>query len=220
MSSRPENEARCDRASRYWWVWTVLALGAGAVTTITAKGFPIIELELAGSAERAVEVIGDTSLDVVQTTILWDFLFIALYTMALFCAVVWARRGFRSRGVRRFGIMFAFGALLAGLLDVTENVAMLTYLNEWYPWEWWMQLAAIAAIGKFALVAAAIGYFLAGTILIVARKLRPRRSKSKPDREGEAELADTGTADSALEERFRMVTDVEPEPAETETEDG
>ena len=184
MSSRPEDEPICDRLSRSWWAFALLALAAGAVTTLVAEGFPIVELEFAGSAERAAAVVGDSSIDVIQSAIFWDFLFLALYTPALFCAVVWARRGFTAKGARRIGIGVAFGAFSAGLFDAIENLAMLAYLGTFgdldvgVSADQWMQIARFMAGAKFLLVALALIYFLGGVVLLAAHKFRSGRREA------------------------------------------
>ena len=66
----------------FWWIWAIAALSAGAVTTAAAQGFPIVDLELAGTVERADDVVRGVDLGAVRAAILWDFLFILFYAPA------------------------------------------------------------------------------------------------------------------------------------------
>lgn len=96
-----------------------------------------------------------------------DFLFIPIYTCALTLTCLWAARFRRER--RRLpswlvtigmpGIPIAWAQLGAGLLDVTENIALVRILlagvsSPWPP------IASICAFSKFSLLAAGISYSL------------------------------------------------------------
>ncbi len=150
-----------------WWLWAIAALVAGAVTTAAAQGFPIVELELAGTTDRVNEVMRGVDPGVVRSAILWDFLFIFFYAPALFFGSLWARRQFRGDAARKIGTVIAGGGLVAGALDMIENVAMLGYLSGWSAW---IPLSALMAIPKFALAFVAIIYILVGVILAIGRK--------------------------------------------------
>jgi hypothetical protein len=156
----------------FWWLWAIAALAAGAVTTAAAQGFPIVDLELAGTSERAGEVIRGADLDVVRMAIAWDFLFIFFYAPALFFGSLWARRQFIGDFARRAGTVIAAGGLIAGVLDMVENVAMVAYLRDPGGWGGWNPLAAAMAIPKFVLALVAIVYTLSGIVLVVVHRLR------------------------------------------------
>jgi hypothetical protein len=156
----------------FWWLWAIAAVAAGAITTAAAQGFPIVDLELAGAAERAADVVRSVDLGVIRTAIVWDFLFIFLYAPALFLGSLWARRQFTGDFGRRAGTVIAAGGLIAGALDMVENVAMLTYLHDPDGWGGWNPLAAAMAIPKFVLALVAIAYILAGIVLGIARRFR------------------------------------------------
>ncbi|MEA2023077.1 MAG: hypothetical protein U9N79_02170 [Actinomycetota bacterium] len=155
-----------------WWLWAIAALVAGAVTTAAAQGFPIVELELAGTANRADDVMRGVDPGVVRSAILWDFLFIFFYAPALFFGSLWARRHFVGEFGRKAGTVIAAGGLIAGALDLVENVAMLAYLSGWRAW---IPLSALMAIPKFALVLLAVVYILAGAVLALVGKITHRR---------------------------------------------
>ncbi|MFV9673257.1 MAG: hypothetical protein ACNYZH_08520 [Acidimicrobiia bacterium] len=157
-----------------WWLWAIAALAAGAITTAAAQGFPIVELELAVTAERADEVMRGADIDAIQAAILWDFLFIFFYAPALFFGSLWARRQFSGDLGRRTGTVIAVGGLIAGALDLVENVAMLAYLRDPGAWDGWNLLSAAMAIPKFILVLVAVGYILLGIGLAIGRRVSRR----------------------------------------------
>lgn len=162
----------------FWWLWAIAALAAGAVTTVAAQGFPIVDLELAGTIERADEVVRSVDLDAVRAAIMWDFLFIFFYAPALFFGSLWARRQFGGDFGRSAGTAIAAGGLVAGALDMIENVAMLGYLNDVGGWDGWPLLSAVMAIPKFILAFVAIVYILVGIVLAVARSVARRRQEA------------------------------------------
>ena len=151
-----------------WWLWAIAALAAGVVTTAAAQGFPIVDLELAGTVERADDVMRGIDPGIVRAAIMWDFLFIIFYTPALFFGSLWARRQFSGDLGRRAGTVIAAGGLVAGALDMIENVAMLAYLGGWSAW---IPLSAFMAIPKFALAFVAIVYILTGAVLGARRRI-------------------------------------------------
>jgi len=162
----------------FWWLWAIAALAAGAVTTAAAQGFPIVDLELAGTVERADEVVRGFDLDAIRASILWDFLFIFFYTPALFFGSLWARHQFKGDVGRRAGTVIAAGGLVAGALDMIENVAMLGYLNDVGGWGGWTLLSAVMAIPKFILAFVAIVYILVGIVLAIARGFSRDRTEA------------------------------------------
>ena len=96
-------ESEGNRLVRYWWVVALAALGAGAITSAAAAGFPILELEFAWTAERADEALAGANLDAVRATILWDFVFLVLYAAALYLGSLWASAVFTSERLRQAG---------------------------------------------------------------------------------------------------------------------
>jgi hypothetical protein len=164
-----------DRAIRYWWVWTIAALGAGALTTAAAQGFPIVELELAGTVARADAAVAGADLTVIRTAIVTDFLFIITYAPALFFGSLWASRRFSQGLWRSIGPVVAVGGLVAGGLDVIENLAMLGYLNGWGGWQGWPTLSAAMAVPKFILAFIAIVYIVVGIVVAGIQRVSRRR---------------------------------------------
>lgn len=95
----------------------------------------ILSLEFATLPHRVAEII--TAWDAegmtgrARTNIWIDFLFIPFYVMLFYtlCGSISVRmQGFPAK----LGIFLAFGALVAGLLDVLENILMLLALHGHY----------------------------------------------------------------------------------------
>ena len=95
----------------------------------------IVQLELAGSeraAERVTAAWGSAGIDRASTALHWDFAFIPVYALLfallyLIAAEALARRGMASPGLRA-EVVLAWSAIVAGLLDVAENFALLGLL--------------------------------------------------------------------------------------------
>jgi hypothetical protein len=156
---------------RYWWVVGLAALVAGAITTAAAVGFPILELEFAWTAKRADEALAGADLDAVRATILWDFVFLVLYASALYLGSLWAGSRFVSDQLSKVGPYIAIGALLAGIFDFIENLAMLAHVNGWSSGSVPLVVAGVMATLKFLLVLVAIVYIVMGIVVAIARRV-------------------------------------------------
>ena len=161
-----------NRYVRYWWVVGLAALIAGAITTAAAAGFPILELEFAWTVQRADETLAGADLDAVRATILWDFLFLALYASALYLGSLWASSQFAGGRLREAGLYVAIGALLAGIFDFLENLAMLAHVNGWPGDSALLIVAGIMATLKFVFVVIAIVYIVLGIVAAVTGRVR------------------------------------------------
>lgn len=166
------------RAVQWWWLWAVLALATGAITVAAAGEFNIVDLELAGSVERADEIVTDGDLGPIRSAIYWDFAFLVFYGLALCAGSLWAGRQFRPGLGAKLGPPIATGAALAATLDIVENLSMLGYLNAWGGWFGWTPLARTVAIPKFMLVFISIAYVLAGIGIWALRSLANRRHQA------------------------------------------
>jgi hypothetical protein len=130
-----------------------------------AGGPGIIPFEVAGSQERADEILsewGEEGQDAARESLWIDFGFLLAYGTLLTLALAATRDVARSRGWRRLaslgGVVVSFGALAAAF-DALENVALLLTLDgagSAFP-----LLATIFAICKFAFLIAAVAYLLA-----------------------------------------------------------
>jgi hypothetical protein len=141
--------------------------GAPLETPDTPLG--IVSLELAYSktaTEKILEVwsaVGVTA--AARTNIFLDFIFIPFYALLFYtlCGNIAVRSdGFAALS----GTAIAFACLIAGLLDVCENLLMLSSLNGWDNAGTAIMTASIAWT-KFALLAVASTYILLfGTSLL------------------------------------------------------
>jgi hypothetical protein len=92
-----------------------------------------------------------------------DFLFLTLYgvTIALSCLLISKKLPEHWKFFRKLGTWLAVAVLIAALLDIVENIALIKLLlgsdNELFP-----VLAKWCAIPKFLIVLAAIIYVISG----------------------------------------------------------
>jgi hypothetical protein len=127
-----------------------------------------IPLEVAGSPGRADEIVSSWEADGVIGNGAFitglDFLYAPLYAAAYAGACVALAAAWRRRGRERLailGIAAAWAATAAAGFDYVENVGLtVTLLDE--PASPWPQISLIAAIAKFAGIAAAALYLLTG----------------------------------------------------------
>lgn len=141
--------------------------GAPLETPDTPLG--IVSLELADSKTATEKIlarwstVGATA--AARTNILVDFIFIPFYALLFYtlCGSIAVRSdGFAALS----GTAIAFACLMAGLLDVFENLLMLSSLKGWYNAGTTIMTASFAWV-KFGLLAIASVYiFLFGTSLL------------------------------------------------------
>jgi hypothetical protein len=127
-----------------------------------------VPLEVAGSAERADEIVSSWETDGVLDNGAFitglDFLYAPLYAAAyaggcVGLAAAWRRR--RRETLAAIGIAAAWAATAAAGSDYLENVGLAdTHPDE--PASPWPQISLVAAIVKFAGIAAAVLYLLTG----------------------------------------------------------
>jgi hypothetical protein len=135
-----------------------------------AGGPGIIGFELAGSEERAAEILGDwgdDGTDAARASLWIDFAYIVAYATFLVLAT-WATRDLAlARGWRRtmaFGTVVLPLAAIAGAFDAIEDVGLLLAVDR-HGGDIAPRLAQVCASLKFALLAVTIGYLVAGLLL-------------------------------------------------------
>jgi hypothetical protein len=97
--------------------------GASLVTTVSPKG--IVNLEMA-TQPRQVTVLMDTwDLSVAKMNIWIDFLFIVSYVAFLAFASEAVSSKWKNQGMKIIGLTLARVAIVAGVLDIGENLLML-----------------------------------------------------------------------------------------------
>jgi hypothetical protein len=151
---------------------------------ITSAAMPhgILTLELAGDplvADSMVKTWDKDEFGSAAFVVGLDFLFLAAWSCAIAFACVWASGLIDPSALAAAGLWLAWGAWLAGLLDVAENVALLflMFVSHGAPWP---QLTRTCAILKFVLVGAATAYVLLGAMLLAARKIARRMAAAAP----------------------------------------
>jgi hypothetical protein len=165
--------------------WGLILAGAATVALLLAMspsdgrikdtgGPGIVPFELTGGQGRADEIMaewGKEGQDAARKSLWIDFGFLVAYGMFLTLALDATRDLARRRGWRRLlsigGVAVFFGAIGAGF-DALENVCLLLTLGR--AGSAFPLLATIFAACKFAFLAAAIAYLLAG----LAMRLRGR----------------------------------------------
>lgn len=167
-----------------------LALTLIVEGTLTITGNPlktdtaplgIISYELAGSVEKAQVILESWSEPVKRLAAFnlgLDFLFIFAYTITISLACSWAGAVFKNRfsPFAQLSQPLVWGLLLAGSLDVTENLALFLMLMD-RATQPWPGIAAWAAIIKFTLVALGLFYtFIGGLTWIFTQSPNLRRS--------------------------------------------
>lgn len=160
------------------------ALIASAIATLTigvvllvldtrmmdAGGPGIIGFELAGTEDRAAEILGewgDRGADAARASLWIDYGFIVAYTTFLVLAAGATRRLAERRGWSRmaaFGVVAAPLAAAAGACDAIEDVWLLLAVDQ-HGGALAPRLGQLFAVAKFTLLAVTIAYLLAGLAL-------------------------------------------------------
>ncbi len=141
----------------------------------------IVPFELTGGQDRADEILaewGEDGQDAARESLWIDFGFLLAYGTFLTLALAAVRDRARERGWARLAaigrVVVSFGALVA-TFDALENICLLLTLDgagAAFP-----LLATIFASCKFALLAVAIAYLLAGLVTwLRSRGTAPRTS--------------------------------------------
>jgi hypothetical protein len=140
-------------------------------------GESIVDFELAGSVQRADEIIAawrtEDVIDEAQAIQIFDLVYPLIYSAALAGACVAAAEAWRLRGRWRWaevGIAMAWVAFVAAGFDYIENLGLdISLWDE--PMTPWPQVALVAALAKFAGIYTSLLYALTGIVATVL----PRR---------------------------------------------
>ena len=181
------------RMRRLLWVSGVaagllfVALAVLDTRIMQNEGPGIIGLEVAGTPERATEILGEwgsEGRDAARLSLYLDFPFLVLYAIFFGAACTAMGRRLRAhaeRGGRAAapsghlaglapGVGWAF--VVAAVLDLAENIALLQVVD--YSLVPWTRMAQLTASPKLAIFAAGL-FFLAGAALLTARS--PQRGR-------------------------------------------
>jgi hypothetical protein len=165
-------------ASAIATVLLLLAMSPADERMQDTGGPGIVPFELTGGQDRADEIIaewGEEGQDAARESLWIDFGFLLAYGTFLTLALAVTRDLARERGWRRLAaigaVVVSFGALVAAF-DALENICLLLTLDgagAVFP-----LLATVFAACKFALLAIAIAYLLAGLAMRLSRRAVPR----------------------------------------------
>ena len=151
----------------------VAAIAIGAILIVLdgrmmdAGGPGIVGFELAGSEDRAAEILadwGEEGMDAAKASLWIDYAYLVAYGTFLVLAA-WATRDLaRRHGWHRmaaFGTAVMLFAAAAAAFDAIEDVGLLLAVGR-HGGELAPRLAQVCASLKFALLAVTIAYLLAG----------------------------------------------------------
>lgn len=142
--------------------------GATLITTTSPRG--IVDLELADSSDRLMELMTAWNKSVAINNILIDFLFIPAYASLIALCCRYLSEKFPDTRLPHIGMQLAKAIWLAALLDVVENLLMLCSLNGFYsPTS--LQLTCWIATIKFLLVGLALLYILVLFFKLILKKI-------------------------------------------------
>lgn len=139
-----------------------------------AGGPGIVGFELAGTQDRAAEILsdwGDQGTDSAKASLWLDYAYIVAYGTFLVLAVLATRDLAERRGWDRMAALgLAVIACAAGVaaFDAIEDVGLLLTVNQ-QGGELAPRLGQVCALLKFSLLAVTIGYLLAGLGLRLRR---------------------------------------------------
>lgn len=119
----------------------------------------IVELELANKPEQVQALLSIWSVKDVRLNIQIDFLFIVAYVVFLALASEGVIAKWRFPIMQFLGWLMARLALVAGLLDIAENLLMLQTIDQHYS-TLSLELTRYAALLKFGLVGIVLIYLL------------------------------------------------------------
>ncbi|MFN0120481.1 MAG: hypothetical protein ACKV2V_08270 [Blastocatellia bacterium] len=156
----------------------MMETGEPLKNTVAPQG--IVSLELAGTADRARDIIdswrsASGAMDAARRSMFYDTFYIFCYVFCIALGCVLAA-GWLGRGAW-LGYLLSRLQLIAGLLDLGENYAMNRMLGGDITDAWAFQ-AKWLAIPKFLIVIAGILYFLPGVLLHIGRWLAVGRSRA------------------------------------------
>jgi len=174
-----------DMQKRLFWPLLALTLVLMIVFSITgaplnteAAPYGVISFELAGSLERVNTIFASWDAAARERAAFGlglDYFFIPVYATAIALGCALASRSLKARQwpLESLGAIISWGLLLAGLLDIIENIALTITLFS-APSAPYPQIATACAALKFTLIFLALVYAHYGA----AVTLLPKPSKN------------------------------------------
>jgi len=172
----PFSSIPVEKQGRLFWPLVVLAVLTmytlnivGAPLTTEAAPAGIVSYEFAGTVFKTEKILASWNAVARERAAFvqgLDFLFIPVYVSAIAIGCSMASSVLHRKGwaLASFGAPLAWLAVLAGLLDVFENIALVVMLFD-IPANPWPQIAYWCAGPKFFLVVIGILYSLFGGIV-------------------------------------------------------
>ena len=133
----------------------------------------IVSLELARNPAQAKEIVAawqkNDLIGNAKTNVWIDFLLIPFYSLLFYtlCGSISVRT---SGQIAKIGVMLAFGSLIAGFLDIMENILMLLTLNGFSNYLT-VILTSFFAASKFILLALALLYVIPFGLRLISLKI-------------------------------------------------
>jgi GNAT superfamily N-acetyltransferase len=147
----------------------------------------IVEVQLAGTAQRSGAALAGCERADVARALAWDVPFLVTYGVGLGAAAAWfGRRGYRLRALRDRSGLVGLGAAVAAGLDALENLALWVGLTDGPDLavaDPWAGVVAVSAWGKFVLLAGVAAYLavaLAGYVVTPGWVQDRRRVPAEP----------------------------------------
>ncbi len=158
-------------AGTLFFFWLLRWQGQTLVNTVSPAG--IISLELAfdsGKASSIVNTWKESRHLSFLLNMLLDFLLIPFYGLFFYSICGFFSGQYGTGALQRVAVLLAFGSLVAVVMDVGENLLMLTsfYIGVLSPLVW---LTGIAAVIKFALIAVSIVYIIFSSVHVLLRRV-------------------------------------------------
>lgn len=151
-----------------WWFWifflsTLIFMIWMKRYLLPLESGEVIRFEMAKTTEKAAGMISDWKengkYDLVIKSIYIDYIFIALYTIAISTACRFLSRLTHNTILKKAGIFFSFFIFAAGIFDVAENIAMMKSLGQLVT-ETNVGFAYKMAISKFSIVLMALFFII------------------------------------------------------------
>lgn len=178
----PLEQIVASRRQRVFWVLVALTLLVEAVFLLTASPLTteaapagIVSFELAATTPVVESILASWDAVARERAAFiqgLDFLFIPLYAAAIGMGCMMAADTFPRKKLKfaAVGRWLAWGLIVAGLLDVIENISLLVMLFV-APSQPWALIAAACAVPKFTLVLLGLMYALLGGATYLFRKM-------------------------------------------------
>jgi hypothetical protein len=165
---------------------TILMMGimviSGRPLNTTETPFGILHLEFAGTKKELQNVlsawqinssINNDIIAAAKTNTWFDFLFLLFYTLFLFSSCKWLSGLVMNKYLSFILSFFAGAAILAGILDILENVGMLLSLSGMVT-QGIAGFTSIASITKWVLVFSIMASLLWGIAAVFFQHRKPK----------------------------------------------